>query len=648
MAPRRWARRIERTCCRFVTSIPLALVYSLTTWALWVILSIGANPPADSWMGTSSSAFGVLLYLMLNWSYTTAVFTDPGSTTRSNGDYSAIEAPPHSTSFTVKSNGEVRYCKKCQMRKPDRAHHCSTCRRCVLKMDHHCPWLATCIGLRNHKAFLLFLIYTTVFALYACAVSATWTYIEIMGEIDTLDSLVPVNYIILAVMAGIIGIVIGAFTSWHIALAARGQTTIECLEKTRYSSLRDQIYNYHSERRPGGRFSQPSYGQQIIDMHANAIPGVTRPEEGEDERASTPPVVGLDGQRPAYLSYSEMEQRQSQKRYQEYLDEEDSRKLPNAFDLGWKRNLRHLFGPVPLMWFFPICNTIGDGWSWDPNPKWINERDRLRVERENQHRRELEAGWGAEDPSFMHSNGGLNISTPPPSNATRNYLSGPTQHGNVARGNGMTLGHGNKARRPMSKADRILGRDPDQYSDDNTNTISMKRLTPKGAAIDDDLLNSDLDDEDGGEEDLLGELSPQPLPTLTPQPSNPKPVAPPSAESQPVSWPATSPLSIRPSLPPPTGSTTTVSTNTPTASSSKATSPLLSGAKKSLASGILGSRRWESSVASGLLRKNSPTGSVAGAGSLTRGGSVSPFHAPLQGQQTEASSQAEDSDDDID
>ncbi|PHH52678.1 Palmitoyltransferase PFA3 [Ceratocystis fimbriata CBS 114723] len=545
MAPRRWARRLERTCCRFVTSIPLALVYGLTTWALWVILSIGSNPPPDSWIDSCSSIFGVFLYLMLNWSYTTAVFTDPGSTTRSNGDYSAIEAPPHSTSFTVKSNGEIRYCKKCQMRKPDRAHHCSTCRRCVLKMDHHCPWLATCIGLRNHKAFLLFLIYTTVFSIYACAVSSTWTYVEIMGDMDTLDSLVPVNYIILAVMAGIIGIVIGAFTSWHIALAARGQTTIECLEKTRYSSLRDQIYNYHSERRPGGRFSQPSYGQQIIDMHANAIPGVTRPEEGEDERASTPPVTGLDGQRPAYLSYSEMEQRQSQKRYQEYLDEEDSRKLPNAFDLGWKRNLRHLFGPVPLMWFFPICNTIGNGWSWDPNPNWINERERLRVERENQLRREVEAGWGSEDPSFMHSSGGLNISTPPSSSATRNYLSGPVNHhDNVARGSGMTLGHANKARRPMSKADRILGRDPDH---------------------------------------------------------------------------------------------------------SKAVSPTLSTtAKKPLASGILGSRRWESSAASGLLRKTSPASSTTGSASLARAGSVSPFHATLQGPQSGTTSQAESSDDDID
>src|SRR5690606_12757407 len=123
---------------------------------------------------------------------------------RVNGDYSALEAPPHATSFTVKSNGGVRFCKKCQARKPDRAHHCSTCRRCILKMDHHCPWLATCIGLRNHKAFLLFLVYTTLFCWYAFAVSGSWLWAEIINSPDLMvDSLSPINYVLLAVLAGI-------------------------------------------------------------------------------------------------------------------------------------------------------------------------------------------------------------------------------------------------------------------------------------------------------------------------------------------------------------------------------------------------------------------------------------------------------------
>jgi hypothetical protein len=31
----------------------------------------------------------------------------------------------------------MKFCKKCQLPKPSRAHHCSVCNKCVLKMDHH-------------------------------------------------------------------------------------------------------------------------------------------------------------------------------------------------------------------------------------------------------------------------------------------------------------------------------------------------------------------------------------------------------------------------------------------------------------------------------------------------------------------------------
>ncbi|KLU84827.1 palmitoyltransferase PFA3 [Magnaporthiopsis poae ATCC 64411] len=225
---RRLARRIERCCCACVGLSPLLFVYGITTWAVWVIVNIGATKTKSTWLGPSSSSVGILLYLMLNWAYSTAVFTPPGSTTDAQG-YSALPShgTPAATSFTVKSNGELRFCKKCQARKPDRAHHCSTCRRCVLKMDHHCPWLATCVGLRNHKAFLLFLIYTTLFSLYAFAVAGDWVYNEILNNTTYVEDLMPVNFIMLCIVAGIIGLVVGAFTIWHLVLVGRGQTTID-------------------------------------------------------------------------------------------------------------------------------------------------------------------------------------------------------------------------------------------------------------------------------------------------------------------------------------------------------------------------------------------------------------------------------------
>ncbi|KAJ5166015.1 hypothetical protein N7492_006311 [Penicillium capsulatum] len=305
--PRAWALRCERYCCAAASCFPLVFVYGLTTWAVYVEASIGLKDSQSGWIGFPSTALGLFFYGLLNASYTVAVFTDPGSpltTRRGNNrhEYSAlpISEYPEFTSYTVSSTGSSRYCKKCQCPKPDRAHHCSTCKRCVLKMDHHCPWLATCVGLYNYKAFLLFLIYTSLFCWVCFAVSATWTWAEILNDTKYMDTYLPVNVVLLAILGGIIGLVLTGFTGWHISLAIRGTTTIECLEKTRYVSPLRKALDRHLDQGPNGNGdgtdpNQESlthrlqgYGNQIIDAHANAIPGVTRPEEGEERLSPAP------------------------------------------------------------------------------------------------------------------------------------------------------------------------------------------------------------------------------------------------------------------------------------------------------------------------------------------------------------------------
>eukprot|EP00854_Cymbomonas_tetramitiformis_P012039 gene12039-biopygen12381 len=53
-------------------------------------------------------------------------------------------------------------CVKCKILKPVRTKHCTVCDRCVSLYDHHSPWIGNCVGSRNRKDMILFLVLLTV------------------------------------------------------------------------------------------------------------------------------------------------------------------------------------------------------------------------------------------------------------------------------------------------------------------------------------------------------------------------------------------------------------------------------------------------------------------------------------------------------
>jgi palmitoyltransferase ZDHHC2/15/20 len=134
----------------------IGLTYYATVALVYGPLSEEGTDQEKQVAKTVLIVYHVMIFMIL-WSYFAIVLAEPGSVPER---WTPPEEDPEMN--VPKSESKRRVCKKCVAWKPERTHHCSVCQRCVLRMDHHCVWVANCVGARNYKFFLQFLVYTFI------------------------------------------------------------------------------------------------------------------------------------------------------------------------------------------------------------------------------------------------------------------------------------------------------------------------------------------------------------------------------------------------------------------------------------------------------------------------------------------------------
>lgn len=192
------------------------------------------------------STFSVLIHLFLgNWLLVNIIFHYYNACRINPGI--VINAPkvPAEEVEHMRQNYNYRICKHCNQVKPARTYHCSICSCCILKMEHHCPWINNCVGMMNHKFYLLFCWYMWVGTFYTITATLplfkhcyrlgtrhaleynvdlqAWMMQYTNGEPHTFRTIVIFAWVICLS----VWIALGILTIWQSWLVSTGETSVE-------------------------------------------------------------------------------------------------------------------------------------------------------------------------------------------------------------------------------------------------------------------------------------------------------------------------------------------------------------------------------------------------------------------------------------
>ncbi|AFZ81237.1 zinc finger protein DHHC domain-containing protein [Theileria equi strain WA] len=217
------------------------IAYMVMLYMYFGMMGILLRPyfhPLTFYGGSMTIGFNVI-FLLFFISFVRSSNTDPGVVPVNWGFYMGDDTKRR------------RYCKVCNVWKPDRTHHCSACNRCVLNMDHHCPWINNCVGFYNRKYFMQLLVYAVLGLMFTVFHSICFLINETFMESPPAE-LYPsasdtgfkaASYIYVCVMIFVgLGLIFALipFVQFHFRLVLKNSTTIENMdEASRDSGMYD-------------------------------------------------------------------------------------------------------------------------------------------------------------------------------------------------------------------------------------------------------------------------------------------------------------------------------------------------------------------------------------------------------------------------
>ncbi|KAK1584277.1 hypothetical protein Q3G72_031497 [Acer saccharum] len=195
-------------------------------------------------------AIGVVLFLLTS-------YTDPGTVNAENVSQYIAAYPYDNMIYTEKE------CSTCKILKPARSKHCSICDRCVARFDHHCGWMNNCIGEKNTRYFMAFLLWHFFLCLYGTValglilagrlkeLKVVYILTVYYGIENSFLSLTPHvvqwllgaydTQILLMVFLSIVSLLVGGFFGYHANLCRTNTTTNETFKWQDYISWQRKI-----------------------------------------------------------------------------------------------------------------------------------------------------------------------------------------------------------------------------------------------------------------------------------------------------------------------------------------------------------------------------------------------------------------------